>query len=289
MYRQLVAPIALTIWSATILALPKQASAETALTRAVVQSLRNLVQLIPQNRAVRSARVADAIAPGDALSTGRASLAELRFNDGSLARIGEQAVFRFVTKTRNFKLSNGTALLLIPPGQGTTGVWTPNAAAAIRGSALFVRYIPETATTVVGALTNSNIEVFNQRASGRQVLQAGQMAVIVKDRITGLYNFDLKTFYETSDLVRGLDLNKKSGAASSDKAIASVQAETTAALAAQSPLTESKVIVNPAFVRRPDNSQSQVQPTLTLQEDSQNPFNSTADSITNLLDRKSVV
>jgi len=284
MYRQFVILIAITIWSATTLPLPKQANAETALTRAVVQSLRNLVQLMPQKSAARLARVADAIAPGDALSTGRSSLAELRFNDGSLARIGEQAVFRFVTQTRNFKLSNGTVLLLIPPGQGTTGVWTPNAAAAIRGSALFMRYIPETATTVVGALTNSNIEVFNQQSSRRQVLQAGQLLVIVKDKIEGLYNFDLKTFYETSDLVQGLDLNKKSGVTSLDPAIALVQAETAAALAAQLPLNGAEVIVNPAFIRRSDNSQTQAQPALTLQENSQNPFNSNSNPITEFLE-----
>jgi hypothetical protein len=284
MYRQFVILIAITIWSVITLSLPKQANAETALTRAVVQSLRNLVRLMPQNSTARLARLADAIAPGDALSTGRSSLAELRFNDGSLVRIGEQAVFRFVTKTRNFKLSNGTVLLLIPPGQGTTGVWTPNAAAAIRGSALFMRYIPETATTVVGALTNSNIEVFNQRASHHQVLQAGQLLIIVKDRIEGLYNFDLKTFYETSDLVQGLDLNKKNGVTSLDPAIALVQAETAAALAAQLPLNGAEVIVNPAFVRRSDNSQTQAQPALTLQENSQNPFNSNSNPITEFLE-----
>ncbi len=293
MYRQLLVLITLILWSAITLPLPKQASAETALNRAIVQSLRNLVRLMPQNRTARPARVTDAMTPGDALSTGRSSLAELRFNDGSLARIGEQAVFQFVRQTRNFKLSNGTVLLLIPPGQGKTGVWTPNAAAAIRGSALFVRYIPETATTVIGALTNSNIGVFTQGSSQPQVLQAGQLAVIVKEKIEGLYNFDLKTFYETSDLVRGLNLNKKSGAASSDPAIAQVQAETTAALAAQSPLTGAGVIDNPAFVRRPDNSQSQAQPNYqpnsTLQQDSQNPFSRNSSSITEFLENGEII
>ena len=266
------------MWSAAILPLPQQARAETALNRAVVQKLNNLVQLIRQNNAAHPARVSDTMTPGDALSTGRSSLAELRFNDGSLARVGEQAIFRFMPKTRNFKLSNGTLLLLVPPGRGTTDVWTPNATAAIRGSALFLRYIPETATTVVGALTNSNIEVSNQGASQRQVLQAGEMAVIIKDRIEALYKFDLKTFYETSDLVQGLDLNKKSGVAT-DRAIAQVQAETSAALAAQSPIPNAEAIVNPTFVRRSDTDRSSVQTISGAKNDSN--FNSVTEFINN--------
>ncbi|HEY9779656.1 MAG TPA: FecR domain-containing protein [Leptolyngbyaceae cyanobacterium] len=265
-------------WSAAILPLPQQARAETALNRAVVQKLNNLVQLIRQNNAAHPARVSDTMTPGDALSTGRSSLAELRFNDGSLARVGEQAIFRFMPKTRNFRLSNGTLLLLVPPGRGTTDVWTPNATAAIRGSALFLRYIPETATTVVGALTNSNIEVSNQGASQRQVLQAGEMAVIIKDRIEALYKFDLKTFYETSDLVQGLDLNKKSGVAT-DRAIAQVQAETSAALAAQSPIPNAEAIVNPTFVRRSNTNQSSVETISGAKNDSN--FNSITEFINN--------
>ena len=278
MYRQFIILSATILWSAAILPLPQQARAETALNRAVVQKLNNLVQLIRQNNAAHPARVSDTMTPGDALSTGRSSLAELRFNDGSLARVGEQAIFRFMPKTRNFKLSNGTLLLLVPPGRGTTDVWTPNATAAIRGSALFLRYIPETATTVVGALTNSNIEVSNQGASQRQVLQAGEMVVIIKDRIEALYKFDLKTFYETSDLVQGLDLNKKSGIAT-DRAIAQVQAETSAALAAQSPIPDAEAIVNPTFVRRQDTNQSSVQTISGAKNDSN--FNSVTEFINN--------
>lgn len=278
MYRQFIILSATILWSAAILPLPQQARAETALNRAVVQKLNNLVQLMRQNNAAHPARVSDTMTPGDALSTGRSSLAELRFNDGSLARVGEQAIFRFMPKTRNFKLSNGTLLLLVPPGRGTTDVWTPNATAAIRGSALFLRYIPETATTVVGALTNSNIEVSNQGASQRQVLQAGEMAVIIKDRIEALYKFDLKTFYETSDLVQGLDLNKKSGIAT-DRAIAQVQAETSAALAAQSPIPDAEAIVNPTFVRRSDTDRSSVQTISGAKNDSN--FNSVTEFINN--------
>jgi hypothetical protein len=249
MLRKLLPLLVIGVWGITVVSLPERASATTPLTRAEIQKIRNLVQLKPKNRQPRPARSSDAMFPGDGVSTGRASLAELRFNDRSLARVGEQAVFQFLPRTRNFKLSNGTVLLLIPPKQGQTRIQTPNAAAAIRGSALFVRYDEQTDTTVVGALTTSGIKVSNKDASQSRVLEAGQMLVIVKDRIKGLYDFDLRNFYERSDLVRGLDLTRKTGEPSPDPAIAQVQEETTAAVAAQKPITGAGVIENPSFVK----------------------------------------
>ncbi|MEH1935423.1 MAG: FecR family protein, partial [Nostoc sp.] len=252
--------LVIALWGVIVLPLPNRVNAITPLTRAEIQNLRNLVQLIPRDRQKkRPARKSDAMIPGDGLSTGRASLADLRFNDGSLARVGEQAIFEFLPKTRSFRLSNGTALLLIPPGRGLTRIQTPSAAAAIRGSALFVRYNQQTDTTIVGALTNSGIEVSNQEASQTQVLQAGQMMVIVKGKFQGLYDFDLRNFYETSDLVRGFDLTKQNLTPKSDPAIASVQAETAGALKAQSPIVGEGVVENPSFLQlttTPSNSSS---------------------------------
>ncbi|HEY9848962.1 MAG TPA: FecR domain-containing protein [Leptolyngbyaceae cyanobacterium] len=237
------------IWSMITLPLPKEASAQIPLTKAVIQSLRNLVRLIPQNQNGRVAKIADAMNPGDSLSTGSSSLAELRFNDGSLARVGAQAVFQFLPNSRTFQLTNGTMLMLIPPGRGQTRLQTPNARTAIRGSALFVRYNPDTETTMVGALTNSNIEVSNQSVSQREGLRAGQLAIIIKDKIEGIYEFDLRTFYETSDLVRGLNLNRLGDKTNPDSAIAQVQSETASAVAEQLPVAGSDVIENPTFTQ----------------------------------------
>ncbi|NHC35410.1 FecR family protein [Scytonema millei] len=272
--------VSIVLWGA--IALPKAAQADTVLTRAEIKSLRNLVQLMPQSQTTRPAKVADGIVPGDALSTGREALAELRFNDGSLARIGEQALFRFSAQNRNLKLSNGTALLLIPPGRGTTEVWTPNATAAIRGSALFIRHVADSKTTVFGALTNSQIEVVNQKKSQRQVLKAGQLAVVIKGKITALYNFDLKTFYESSDLVSGLNLNKKNATAT-DIELAQVQAETIAAVAAQSPLTGEEIIINPSFIRSSES------PSSPLHQNSNNSLINTSDSTTEFIDNGAVI
>jgi hypothetical protein len=249
MFRKCFLLIIISVWGVIVFPLPKQADATTPLSVAVIQNLRNLVQLMPHNKFKRQARKSDSMSPGDKLSTGRSALADLRFNDGSLARIGEQAVFQFLPQKRNFNLNHGTVLLLIPPGRGQTRIRTPNAAAAIRGSALFVRYDQETDTTVVGALTNSGIQVSNKDASQKRELQAGQLIVLVKGELKGLYDFDLRTFYETSSLVRDLNLTLRNGIPNSDPAIASVQAETAAAVAAQSPVSGQDVVENPSFVK----------------------------------------
>lgn len=290
MFRKIALSLAVTLWSFSPLLLPTEVSAQTPLNRAVIESLRNQVRLIPQNQSARPARPSDAMNPGDALATAKAATAQLRFNDGSLARLGEQAVFKFVPGNRTFTLSNGTALVLIPPGQGSSSVRTPNAAAGIRGSALFVRYIPETETTIVGALTNSGIEVFNRTASQSQELKAGNMAVIVKDRIERIYEFDLNTFYQTSELARGLNLTKTEPTPSPDEAIAKVQAETAEALKAQSQLTGKELIENPSFVQLPANTSGDF-PRVDTSAINDNPSSGEQNSggLNNTLDIRSVL
>ena len=120
MFRNLALILAITLSSTGSLLLSDDALAATPLSRAVIESLRNQVRLIPKNQSARPARRSDTMTGGDALATARSSMAQLRFNDGSLARVGEQAVFKFTPGTRTFRLSNGTALMLIPPGRGTT-------------------------------------------------------------------------------------------------------------------------------------------------------------------------
>ena len=239
LFRRFASVVALSFWSGSVL-LPSAAYAEVPLNCAVVASLRNAAELILQNQAPRAAKVRDALAPGDAIATALAALAELRFNDGSLARVGGQALFRFLPHTRTFQLSNGTLLLLVPPGRGQTRIQTPNAAAGIHGSALFVRYLPETDVTLIGALTDSGIEITNRDRSQAQPLRAGQIAVVVKNRIEQVYHFDLRTFYETSELVKGLDLQgsatSERSEVTTDQSIAAVRAETSEAVKTQASL-----------------------------------------------------
>ncbi|MCY7320236.1 MAG: FecR domain-containing protein, partial [Phormidesmis sp. CAN_BIN36] len=248
MSRNLFLVVTLSLLSASTLLLPTPVSAETPLKFADIQALLRQVRLLPRNQPARPARVNERLLTGDALSTARSSKADLRFNDGSFARVGELALFRFIPNTRQFSLSNGTALLLIPPGRGTTTIKTPNVSAGIRGSALFVRVDEQTGTTIVGALTSSGITVTDNVTNRLVELKAGQMAV-ADPRGLRLFDFDLNTFYQTSNIVRGLNLEQKPSAASLDQDIAAVQGETSEALSKQEKIPDEAIAKNIDFIK----------------------------------------
>ncbi|MEM9006844.1 MAG: FecR domain-containing protein [Cyanobacteria bacterium P01_F01_bin.86] len=207
---------------------PYSVRAEVPLTRASVEALANEVELLPEAGTARPAQLSDWLGIGDAIRTAVSARVDLRFNDGSLARIGEQATFRFVPDTRTFRLSNGTALFLIPPGQGPSTIETPGAVTGIQGTGLIVRYIPAVpdghvnsdaqpsqsepevtlGRTVVMVLTdNPQGPVEVSLSNGRTAeLAAGEMAIVDGDELS-VFEFDLALFYETSSLVEDLYLD----------------------------------------------------------------------------------
>lgn len=79
------------------------------LTRAEIYKLRNQVELVPFNQSPRSAKLSDILVPQDALRTAAASIAELLFNEGSIARVDANTVFRFREGLRRFQLQNRIA------------------------------------------------------------------------------------------------------------------------------------------------------------------------------------
>ncbi|WP_353259960.1 FecR domain-containing protein [Prochlorothrix hollandica] len=230
---------------------PPPALAGQPLTQAQISYVQNQVSVLDRNRNARPAQLRDLVTPGNGVATRAKSLVELRFNDGSLARIGEQAVFWFVPNSRDLQLSNGTALMLIPPGQGRTRVRTPNVVAGIEGSGFFVRVIAETQQTLVGTLTDSGITVCPVASGACQVLAGGQLAQIDEGGLR-LYDLDLETFYSTSSLVQGLNLTEVPTAEELETdPLAAVRLETTTTLELQTPLVESQVVMNPAAMRLP--------------------------------------
>jgi hypothetical protein len=240
-----------------LLANPGRAS--VPLTRADLETILNRVELVQRGR-VRPARTTDFMSVGDSLRTAAASRAELRFNDGSLARVGERATFQFVPNTRNFRLTDGTLLLLIPPNRGRSVIETPSAVTGIQGSAVVVRHVQESNLTVVMALTNNPdgpmTMTINDCAEGGAVnnnncateysLYAGQMALVQNARVQVL-DFDLHTFYNTSPLVDGLELDNPHPKTPLGGGLEEVRGETLAALNQHSPFNDANVtLLNPA-------------------------------------------
>ncbi|MEL6383516.1 MAG: FecR family protein [Cyanobacteria bacterium J06626_18] len=245
---------------------PLSVSAEVPLTRASVESLQNRVELLLQTGATYPVRPTDWLSSGDTIQTADDARADLRFNDGSFARIGEEAAFYFTQDTRTFHLANGTVLFLIPPEKGASIVETPNAVTQFRETALVVRYISpensESAThrlqavqgdnneagrTVVMVLTDHPEEpVEVSLPDGRMTnLAAGQMAIVDGSEIF-VFEFDLALFYETSTLVEGLHLDDPDYAGSGEPTDV-VREETLEGLANQRSF-EGEYVLDPDFL-----------------------------------------
>jgi hypothetical protein len=70
----------------------------------------------------------------NAVVTGDKSRAELKFNDGSVVRLGQFTVFTFKEGTRDIDLKQGSALMSVPKGMGRTNIKAAAVTAAITGT-----------------------------------------------------------------------------------------------------------------------------------------------------------
>lgn len=203
---------------------PTSAQANVPLTQAEVQAFRNRVEILLKGGLTRPLRSQDRVGFGDAIRTQLSSQADLAFNDGSLARVGELTTFWFLPNTREFRLAQGTALLQIHPGSGSSVIETPNTVTTAQSTAVVVRYVrPDTsaaaavqpgtetafpnpggrtAVMVVADSDGGAVEV-HLRDSRSVNLSVGQMAIVDNDNLY-IFEFDLALFYETSPLVQGL-------------------------------------------------------------------------------------
>jgi hypothetical protein len=71
--------------------------------------------------------------------------------------------------------------------------------------------------------------------------------LVVKGEFKGLYDFDLRDFYDNSNLARGFDLIKQNSSTLSDPELANVRAQTAATVAVQKPILSYGAINNPSF------------------------------------------
>lgn len=104
------------------------------LSRATVTQLKNDVRYRPADGTERPAKVSDVVQGSDVLRTGVQSLAEVRFEDKTLARIGSNTIFSFKEGTREMELHSGLMLFHVPKGAGGAKIRTRAATAAITGT-----------------------------------------------------------------------------------------------------------------------------------------------------------
>lgn len=210
------------------------------LTRAEVYKLVNQVQLLLRNQPPRLAKLSDVLISQDALRTTPRSTAELLFNEGSLVRLGANAMFRFVPGTRSFQLRNGTVLAMFRPGSGGAKIITPEAIVVGRGTVMWVRHDSTSQTTLVGALTNnppSPVMVSNVKGEGQVQLRAGERVSVIDGVVGQVKDLNLQTFHQTCELAAGLGPGEENLVAQESlevqETLNAVRAETLAALTNQ--------------------------------------------------------
>lgn len=177
------------------------------LTQAEIYKLVNQVQLLLKNQPPRSAKVADVVQPLDAVKTATRARADLVFNEGSLVRLGGNAIFRFVPGSRSFQLRNGTGLFIFPPGDEGGTVVTPEAVVTAQGTTVWVQHNSDKQTTSIGVLTenlNVPVSVATSGGEGVVVLDAGQRTSVKKGELTAVKDMSLKRFYKLCKLAADL-------------------------------------------------------------------------------------
>ena len=94
----------------------------------------------------RLARPQDVIKASDFLLSESDSRAELKYEDGSIIRIGQNTIFTFDAKNRVLNLQKGTLVFYIPKGAGGATIKTPSITAAITGT---VGKVSETTVAII--------------------------------------------------------------------------------------------------------------------------------------------
>ena len=209
------------------------AVAQSALTSAEVSRVSNQVEIDRQDRgAWLPASVGQTLVPRDAVRTAAQSRAELLFNEGTLVRTGETTIFRFPPGRRSFELVDGSALVMIRPGQGSSTITTPQAIITTHGTALFIQHNPAQNASIVGVLTDSPAgPVTVTDATGKTVVQlsAGQFVSVINGVVGIVENFILPMFYQSVDLAAGLAAGQEGAIAQeppeAQKTINAVRAE----------------------------------------------------------------
>lgn len=244
--QKLIVSILLTLsWMTPALAQSDQ------LTRAEVYKLIKIVELLLHDQTARPAKPQDVIVPRDAVRTGVSSEAQLFFNDKSLIRVDQSSTFQFEPGLRRFhlrnllalnemifKLENGTALVLSPPGSVGTEVQTPESQIQIlavkqttaqkqhilmaanknnkisqnnnlfipaqKASAVMVMHDQSRNATQVFALTDGDIKISDQHGKKTVALQGGQTVAVKNGVVGNVQEFDLQGFYRTISLTTGL-------------------------------------------------------------------------------------
>ncbi|MEO0802403.1 MAG: hypothetical protein AAFY57_09030 [Cyanobacteria bacterium J06642_2] len=186
------------------------------------------VTLRPNQADPRAAAVGDILVPLDELSTGANSLVQLIFTSGqegdlgSLIRLGQNSLFRFVPEGREFVLDNGTVMLVTPPGAGGGRLVTPAAVAAVQGSLLVATARENNGSDEARFLNfSSRVELRNPDTEATiGALSPGQAALAIDGELITIVDFDIESAVETASLLEKLEPNPSDSEAAQSAIVA---------------------------------------------------------------------
>lgn len=128
-----------TLWSATVALVATGAlhAAEPLATATVtrVENKVNYGKVVGDKSEMRPAAANDVVKASDFLMSEAESRAELKYEDGTIVRIGQNTIFSFEANTRTLNLKKGTFVFYMPKGKGGGTIKTPSFTAAITGTA----------------------------------------------------------------------------------------------------------------------------------------------------------
>ena len=130
-------PAAFLAPSLLSLVLAGVAPAATPYTQATVTRTENKVSYgsVKGDRSeTRPAESQDVVKAMNFLLSESDSRAELKYEDGTIVRIGQNTIFTFEANSRTLNLKKGTFVFFIPKGQGGGTIKTPSLTAAITGT-----------------------------------------------------------------------------------------------------------------------------------------------------------
>jgi hypothetical protein len=99
---------------------------------AEITAIRNKVDKV-NAKETRPVGVKDLVADGEQLQTKQNSLAELKFSDRSVVRLGANAVFSYDSEERLVQIDRGTVLIHTPPGNGGLTIVSGGVKGTVRG------------------------------------------------------------------------------------------------------------------------------------------------------------
>jgi hypothetical protein len=165
----------------------------------VTQVIRD-VRLLTSKAGTRPAAVNDAVQEGQAVRTGGESRAELTFVDQTITRLGANTIFAYGEGAKEFDLSSGAALIVVPKEVGRVKINTAAATAAVTGFTCLVESHSKAANKWMIMEGDACLKkLLKGHAVGDCImLHAGDMLVIQPGGSTSVHKFDIQKTLQTA-------------------------------------------------------------------------------------------